>query len=128
MWYEPSQGADKTGDLAGVPYDGKMTKADGKGLWWDGMDPQELYAQNHPPSTATNTSKIWDWPNNGSMVLPDAAYCEKFFRRTMDLIDKYQPDLLYFDDTWCRSTPSATWACASPRIYYNSSIARNGQA
>ncbi len=38
-WYEPAQGSDKTGPLAGVPYDGKLTKADGKGLWWDGLDP-----------------------------------------------------------------------------------------
>ena len=48
-WYEPAQGADKTGPLAGVPYDGKLTKADGKGQWWDGLDPQDLYAQNHAP-------------------------------------------------------------------------------
>lgn len=37
-------------DLKGVPYDGKLTKADGKGKWWEGYDPQDLYAQNHPLS------------------------------------------------------------------------------
>ena len=56
-WYEPTQGADQDGPLAGVPYDGKLTKADGKGLWWDGMDPQDLYAQNHAPGT----QKDWEW-------------------------------------------------------------------
>ena len=80
-WYEPSQGADTNGPLAGVPYDGKLTKADGKGLWWDGLDPQELYAQNHPPGAKM-----------------DAAYCEKFFLRTKQLWDDYQPDMIYFDD------------------------------
>ena len=30
-FYEVAQGADKTGPLAGVPYDGKVTKAEGKG-------------------------------------------------------------------------------------------------
>ncbi len=49
-WYEPSQGADKNGPLAGVPYDGKLTKVDGMGKWWEGYDPQALYAQNHPLS------------------------------------------------------------------------------
>jgi alpha-L-fucosidase len=94
-WYEPAQGADKTGPLAGVPYDGKLTKADGKGLWWDGLDPQDLYAQNHAPGTALN----WDWnPAKGSSV-PDAAYMEKFFLRTKQLWDDYQPDMIYFDDT-----------------------------
>jgi len=33
-WYEPAQGADTDGPLAGVPYDGKLTKSDGKGQWW----------------------------------------------------------------------------------------------
>ncbi len=37
-WYEVAQGADAKGDLAGVPYDGRLTKADGKGQWWDGLD------------------------------------------------------------------------------------------
>ena len=32
---------------AGVPYDGKLTKADGKGTWWEGLDPQDLYEQRH---------------------------------------------------------------------------------
>jgi alpha-L-fucosidase len=81
-WYEDAQGSDKTGPLAGVPYDGKLTKADGKGLWWDGLDPQDLYAQNHAVGAP-----------------PDDAYIQKWFNRTKDLLDKYHPDLLYFDDT-----------------------------
>ena len=81
-WFEPAQGSDPNGPLAGVPYDGKLTKADGKGLWWDGLDPQDLYAQNHPIGAK-----------------PDAAYCEKFYKRTMDLVEKYQPDMIYFDDS-----------------------------
>jgi len=36
-WLEKSQGADKDGPLAGVPFDGKLTRADGKGLWWDSI-------------------------------------------------------------------------------------------
>ena len=81
-WYEDAQGSDKTGSLAGVPYDGKQTKADGKGLWWEGLDPQELYAQDH-----------------GIGAQPDAAYVNKFFNRIKDLIDGYRPDLIFFDDT-----------------------------
>ena len=81
MWYEPAQRGDKTGPLAGVPYDVKLTKADGKGLWWDGLDPQDLYAQNHALGAKM-----------------DAAYCEKFFLRTKQLWDDYKPDMIYFDD------------------------------
>ena len=93
MWYEPAQSGDKTGPLAGVPYDVKLTKADGKGLWWDGLDPQDLYAQNHVPK-----GYDWDWNvANGSSV-PDAAYMEKYFKRTKQLWDDYHPDMVYFDD------------------------------
>jgi alpha-L-fucosidase len=94
-WYEPAQGADKDGPLAGIPYDGRLTKADGKGQWWDGLDPQELYAQNHTPGKGLN----WDWnPAKGSSV-PDTAYMEKFFKRTQQLWDDYHPDQIYFDDS-----------------------------
>ena len=100
-WYEPAQGADKNGPLAGVPYDGKLTKADGKGKWWEGYDPQDLYAQNHIPAPGFerlgSMSKRWEWGNGTTP--PDQAYCEKFYNRTIDLIDRYHPDLIYFDDT-----------------------------
>jgi alpha-L-fucosidase len=99
-FYEIAQSADKTGPLAGVPYDGNLTKADGKGKWWDGLDPQDLYAQNHTPSlNFSNANAIhaqWNWGNGAS--LPDQAYCDKFYNRTIDLIHKYKPDLVYFDD------------------------------
>lgn len=93
MFYETAQHADTAGEFKGIPYDGNLTKADGKGTWWEGLDPQELYAQNHTLSTAFN----WEW-SNGSSV-PSQAYCEKFYNRTMDLINKFNPDLIYFDDT-----------------------------
>ena len=94
-WYEPAQGADTNGPLAGVPYDGKLTKADGKGLWWDGLDPQDLYAQNHTPGTKL----VWDWDAAEGSSVPDAAYMTKFFQRTKQLWDDYQPDMIYFDDS-----------------------------
>ena len=95
-WLEVSQGADKKGPLAGVSYDGKLTKADGKGTWWEGLDPQELYAQNHTPGPG---GLQWTWEVSRGSSVPDKAYCTKFYNRIIDLIDKYQPDLLYFDDT-----------------------------
>jgi alpha-L-fucosidase len=94
MWYEPAQGADKSGPFAGVPYDVKLTKADGKGLWWDGLDPQELYAQYHAPGKYQ-----WEWDATKGSSVPDAAYMEKFYKRTLQLWDDYEPDQIYFDDT-----------------------------
>ncbi len=123
-WYEPAQGADKDGPLAGVSYDGKLTKADGKGLWWDGLDPQELYAQNHTPGTKLD----WSWnPAKGSSV-PDAAYMEKFFKRTQQLWDDYHPDQIYFDDTvlpFVGITDEVGLNLGAH--FYNSSIALHGR-
>jgi alpha-L-fucosidase len=94
-WFfnETAQLSDKKGEFAGVPYDGKLTKAQGKGTWWEGLDPQELYAQNH------ELSKGWDWEWGSNVATPSPAYCEKFYNRTIDLINQFNPDLIYFDDT-----------------------------
>jgi alpha-L-fucosidase len=123
-WFELSQGADKSGPYAGVPYDGKLTKADGKGLWWDGLDPQDLYAQNHAPSKTSNVNAMWDW-NNGASI-PDQAYCDKFYNRTLDVINRYQPDLLYFDDTVLPLYPVSDAGLKIAAHFYNNSMAQHG--
>ena len=100
-WYEPSQRYDQRGPKAGIYYDGKLTKADGKGKWWEGYDPQELYAQNHDPSAFTwNNGQIhrqWGWENGA--CIPSQEFVTNFYDRTLDAINRYQPDLIYFDVT-----------------------------
>ena len=82
-------------------YDGNLTKADGKGKWWEGYDPQELYAQRHEPSK--NWQDIgaihsqWGWGNGAS--LPSEEFKMKFQNRVLQCINDYRPDILYFDDT-----------------------------
>ena len=127
-WYELSQTADKKGDKAGVPYDGKLTKADGKGQWWEGLDPQDLYAQNHTPSQGfENPGKIhsqWNWGNGASQ--PDQAYCDKFYNRTVDLINRYKPDLIYFDDTALPLWPVSDAGLKIATHFYNTNLKRGG--
>jgi len=127
-FYELAQAADKTGPLAGVPYDGKLTKADGKGQWWDGLDPQDLYAQNHSPSagfaTPTTIHSQWDYKNGAS--IPDAAFCERFYNRTIDLVHKYQPDLLYFDDDALPLWPVSDAGLKIAADFYNFNLKVHG--
>jgi alpha-L-fucosidase len=127
-WYETAQGVDKNGDKTGAPYDGKLTKADGKGKWWDGLDPQDLYEQRHQPSPgferAHSVHSRWNWGNGVSQ--PDLAYCEKFYNRTAELIRKYQPDLLYFDDTALPLWPVSDAGLKLAAHFYNSTRARTG--
>ena len=98
-WFDVSHGSDATGPLAGVPYDGVLTKADGKGEWWDGLDPAELYG----PAGAARTDAA------------HAAYELKFYNRVMDLVDQHQPDLLYFDD----GEPPTAYGLDIAANYYN---------
>jgi len=127
-WYETAQGADKNGPKAGVPYDGKLTKADGKGKWWDGLDPQDLYEQRHQPSPGFERENSiharWNWGKGVSQ--PDQAYCEKFYNRTMDLINKYQPDLIYFDDTALPLWPVTDAGLKIAAHFYNTNLKRPG--
>ncbi len=121
-WYETAQGADKKGDKTGVPYDGKLTKADGKGQWWEGLDPQDLYAQNHTPGKKLE----WNWNASNGSSQPDLAYCQKFYNRTVDLINKYQPDLIYFDDTALPLWPVSDAGLKIAAHFYNTNLKKPG--
>jgi len=72
--------SDTTGPLAGIPYDGLQTLADGKGKWWEGIDPRLLNGKPHLKNT------------------PCPEFVQQFMLRVQDVIDQYQPDILNFDD------------------------------
>ena len=100
-WYEPAQRYDLNGQKAGVYYDGHLTAADGKGKWWEGLDPQMLYRQNHPLSERSWWNGAihgqWDWSSGAAQ--PSADFVTNFYDRTLDAINRYQPDIIYFDVT-----------------------------
>ena len=109
-------GADKEGPLAGVPYDGNLTKADGAGLWWEGLDPQELYTRPHLYGSD-----------------PDPEFVENVVLRVKDVIDQYHPDLLYFDDALQPVHDLETYlgmqdiAPGIAAYYYNASLKWHGK-
>ena len=127
-WYETARRADAAGPKAGISYDGNLTIKDGNGKWWQGLDPQELYAQNHPLSENSHENnainKQWNWGNGAA--IPSEAYCEKFYKRTIELIDNYEPDLLYFDDTALPLYPVSDVGLKIAAHMYNRSIFRKG--
>lgn len=86
------------------------------GTWWNGLDPQDLYAQNHPPGTKL----VWSWNAAEGSSVPDNAYCQKFYNRTLDLINKYHPDVLYFDDTVLPLYPISDVGLKIAAHFYNS--------
>lgn len=107
-WFEPSRRFDMKGDKRGVLYDGWLTKADGYKLnadgtekWWKGLDPQKLYAQDHDMSRNTWEERSihgqWGWGNGACP--PSQEFATNFYNRTLDAINRYNPDLIYFDVT-----------------------------
>ena len=131
-WFQPAYGHDVEGPLAGVPYDAAtLTKAEGKGKWWDGLDPQDLYGGLRIPMATdlktTKDAEAWHWKNDGHWyeTIPpnDNGYAEKWFLRTQDLVDKYHPDLLYFDDT---ELPLEHFGLDLAAHYYNANLKWTG--
>ena len=74
--------SDKSGPKQGVPYDALQTIADGKGKWWEGMDPVDLYGPAHTR-------------NDDPLRSP---FANQFMWRIDDAISKYHPDVIYFDE------------------------------
>jgi alpha-L-fucosidase len=73
--------SDKTGSKQGVPYDALQTILDGKGKWWNGMDPVDLYGPKHDKKDPLHS-----------------PFANQFMWRVDDAITKYHPDIIYFDD------------------------------
>ncbi|HYO09274.1 MAG TPA: alpha-L-fucosidase [Tepidisphaeraceae bacterium] len=99
-WFASSRGADKAGDHAGVPY--------------DGADPQHqsLYHPNH------------DEPFKGgrSWYANNPQWHQRWFTRIRDLVDSYQPDLLYTDG----GIPFSRVGRSMVAHFYNANIAAHG--
>lgn len=128
-WYEPSQRYDRQGDKMGIPYDGTLTKEDGKGKWWEGYDPQELYAQNHPMSKGSWADGMihrqWAWGNG--VCIPTQEFVSNFYDRTLDVINRYNPDLLYFDVTGVPFYPISDAGLKIATHFYNHNLSIHGE-
>lgn len=73
--------SDTDGPYAGIAYDALQTIADGKGKWWEGMDPVDLYGPVHTPENPLCS-----------------PFSNQFMWRVDDAVSKYHPDLIYFDE------------------------------
>jgi alpha-L-fucosidase len=95
-WFQAAHGSDKEGVKAGIPYDGAN------------LDFQDLY---HAKATANDT----DWLTN------NAAFQLEWYRSIKELIDNYQPDLLYSDS----DMPFANVGRTLISHFYNQDLTKN---
>jgi alpha-L-fucosidase len=130
-WFQVAYGYDPEGRRAGVPYDGFTTRESGKGKWWQGLDPQKLYvgpSMVMPKGIMTiQAANDWHKQNDARWTEePPAAhpeFVESWFLRCQELVDKYKPDLLYFDDT---ELPLGQAGLDIAAHYYNANLKAHG--
>ncbi len=81
-WFATSHGADLEGQLAGVPYDGENPEF------------SDLY---HPSGAIKERQHIYESISGSNWYSRDPQWPKMWTQRMRDLIDNYQPDLLYSD-------------------------------
>lgn len=129
-WFQTAYGYDPEGPLAGVRYDGYLKKNEGAGKWWNGLDPQMLYTGPNMPMpdgiTSIREANHWHGEHDRQWFETpppgNPQFAEHWFVRCRDLLDRYHPDLIYFDDT---GLPLGQTGLDITAHYYNSNIKRN---
>lgn len=103
-WWQTVFQSDTKGEKAGIPYDGNLKMEDGKGKWWEGLDPRYLYGVNlrEYETVAEAANSPWFPPKagifNGHLEYAN-WYAKWWALRVMDAVDKYRPDFIYTDGT-----------------------------
>lgn len=132
-WFQTAYGYDAEGEKAGVRYDAyHRTKEDGKGKWWEGYDPQQFYGGYNVviPSGFTSIDSMAAWHQANDRVwserIPEMnpQFAHNWFLRCKQLIDDYNPDLIYFDDE--HDLPMEHYGLEIAAHMYNRSMRLNG--
>jgi alpha-L-fucosidase len=103
-WWAVNKLSDKVGPYAGIPYDGS-----------DPAFSNLYYADNANPGGSSGYNFEWYTQN--------AAFHAHWFNRIKDVIDKYQPDLLYSDG----GVPFGDIGLSIVAHLYNSSVKTKGR-
>ncbi|MES2135772.1 MAG: alpha-L-fucosidase [Pseudomonadota bacterium] len=107
-WYQPAYGYDPEGPMRGQRYDAYwLRQKHGRGKFWDGLDPQELYTgpyyvapdgiRSAEAMTAWHDQRDGQWIEAPPPFNP--GFVRKWLLRQNQIVDDYRPDLVYFDDT-----------------------------
>jgi alpha-L-fucosidase len=127
-WYQVAYGYDPEGSRAGQRYDAfRLRKENGRGKWWEGLDPQALYTGPSivMPDGITTIQTARDWHEQNDRIWDEKApvnnpdFTRRWLLRCRDLIDKYRPDLIYFDNF---DLPLGQAGLDIAAHYYNSSM------
>jgi alpha-L-fucosidase len=102
-WFSSSKGSDRSGTFAGLPY--------------DGADPDNFEYYGRCEEVLNNDNDL-DWNEN---TIPE-VWKRHWFDRIKDLVDQYQPDLLYCDG----QLPFEDYGLNLLAHHYNTNAAMHG--
>jgi alpha-L-fucosidase len=131
-WYQVAYGYDAEGPMRGRRYDAYwLRKKHGRGKYWDGLDPQELYTGPYyvPPNGITSAAEMNAWHDKRDGQWIEAAppgnmrFVEKWLLRQNQMVDDYRPDLVYFDDT---GLPLGQTGLEAAAHFYNQALKWRG--
>jgi alpha-L-fucosidase len=131
-WYQVAYGYDPEGPMRGRRYDAYwLRKRHGRGKFWEGLDPQELYTGPYyvPPDGIRTSEAMWDWHDKRDGQWIEAAppfnaeFVRKWLLRQNQIVDDYRPDLIYFDDT---GLPLGQTGLEAAAHFYNRALERRG--
>lgn len=131
-WYQTAYGYDAEGARAGERYDAfRLRKEQGKGKWWEGLDPQQLYvgpAFVAPDGITSNKAmESWHDVHDGrwleQAIEKNPAFIRNWLLRQNELVDRYKPDLVYFDNT---RIPFGAVGLEAVAYYYNRAVEWHG--
>lgn len=137
-WWQPAFGSDTRGPLKGVPYDGVLTAADGKGKWWEGLDPRQLYGE--PITGYPDYEPIHLIPHGREGIFHkhlDYAkrYATQWAQRIQDAVEQHDPDFIYTDGNstqpFSGKRSGSGYRCdAAQRVvadFFNQTLKRHGK-
>lgn len=139
-WWQTAFGSDTSGDKKGIPYDGNLTLADGKGKCWEGYDPRRLYGIDLREYKGVEKAAHSGWSPAPAGIFVNHLdyakwYATQWALRMMDVTEHYNPDFIYTDGTvqgpfTGNGTGTGIKADAMQHViadFYNHTIQQRGQ-
>ena len=131
-WYQVAYGYDAEGPLRGRRYDAYwLRKRHGRGKFWDGLDPQELYTGPYyvPPDGIASDQAMMDWHATRDdqwlegIPAVNVAFVEKWLLRQKQMVEDYRPDIIYLDH---QQVPFGNYGLEAIAHFYSQAVRWHG--
>lgn len=131
-WLQVAYGYDPEGPRKGVRYDAfRLRRVDGRGTFWEGLDPQQLYGgPSMVPLDGIPSIKAmdeWHLANERhwweTVPANNQRFARQWLARQLDLVQRYRPDLVYFDN---EGLPLEHYGLAATAQFYTQTMGPHG--